>query len=70
MLLSFIFKSTAEYNCGFAEGLQATAAEAPVPKPPVTKKKGKRAMPRQRQARLTNIHLKGEIDLNTKTLTK
>jgi len=47
-----------------SEGLQATAAEAPIPKAPSTKKKGKRSVPRQRQAKITNIHLKGEIDLS------
>jgi len=51
------------YSC--AEGLQATAAEAPIPKAPsTTKKKGKRSVPRQRQAKITNVHLKGEIDLS------
>jgi transcription initiation factor TFIIE subunit beta len=48
-----------------SEGLQATAAEAPVPKAPSnTKKKGKRSAPRQRQVKITNVHLKGEIDLS------
>ncbi|KAH7907383.1 hypothetical protein BJ138DRAFT_1160306 [Hygrophoropsis aurantiaca] len=48
-----------------SEGLQATAAEAVPPKGPTnTKKKGKRSAPRQRQARITNTHLKGEIDLS------
>ncbi|KIM56251.1 hypothetical protein SCLCIDRAFT_249132 [Scleroderma citrinum Foug A] len=48
-----------------SEGLQATAAEAPIPKAPSnTKKKGKRTAPRQRQVRITNIHLRGEIDLS------
>ncbi|KAI9571910.1 hypothetical protein HD554DRAFT_2168720 [Boletus coccyginus] len=48
-----------------SEGLQATAAEAPIPKAPsTTKKKGKRSVPRQRQAKITNVHLKGEIDLS------
>ncbi|EAU88000.1 transcription initiation factor IIE subunit beta [Coprinopsis cinerea okayama7 len=48
-----------------SEGLQVTAAEAPAPKPPVTKKKGKRGgAPRQRQAKITNTHLRGEIDLS------
>ncbi|KAF8970698.1 transcription initiation factor IIE subunit beta [Flammula alnicola] len=47
-----------------SEGLQVTAAEAVVPKAPTTKKKGKRGgAPRQRQVRITNTHLKGEIDL-------
>ncbi|KIJ60413.1 hypothetical protein HYDPIDRAFT_183457 [Hydnomerulius pinastri MD-312] len=48
-----------------SEGLQATAAETPIPKAPSnTKKKGKRSAPRQRQAKITNTHLKGEIDLS------
>ncbi|KAG1777857.1 hypothetical protein EV702DRAFT_198477 [Suillus placidus] len=48
-----------------AEGLQATAEEMPVPKAPSNmKKKGKRSAPRQRQAKITNTHLKGEIDLS------
>ena len=47
-----------------AEGLQVTAAEVVIPKAPTTKKKGKRGgAPRQRQVRITNTHLKGEIDL-------
>jgi transcription initiation factor TFIIE subunit beta len=46
------------------EGLQITAAETPMPKAPTTKKKGKRSGPRQRQVRITNTHLKGEIDLS------
>ena len=46
-----------------SEGLQATTAETLVPRPP-TKKKGKRSAPRQRQVRLTNTHIKGEIDLS------
>ncbi|KAI5993698.1 hypothetical protein F5J12DRAFT_907312 [Pisolithus orientalis] len=46
-------------------GLQATASEAPAPKAPSNlKKKGKRSAPRQRQVRITNTHLKGEIDLS------
>ncbi|KAJ6519411.1 transcription initiation factor IIE subunit beta [Mycena sanguinolenta] len=45
------------------EGLQlTTAAQAPVRAP--TKKKGKRGgAPRQRQVRITNTHLAGDIDL-------
>jgi transcription initiation factor TFIIE subunit beta len=46
-----------------SEGLHATAAEAPVVKPPPTKKKGKRSTPKQRQVRITNTHLKG-VDLS------
>ncbi len=47
------------------EGLQATAAEALMPKAPTTKRKGKRGgAPRQRPVRITNVHLKGEIDLS------
>jgi transcription initiation factor TFIIE subunit beta len=48
----------------YLEGLQATTGETPVPKAPTTKKKGKRSGPRQRQVRITNTHLKGEIDLS------
>ncbi|KAF8889021.1 transcription initiation factor IIE subunit beta [Infundibulicybe gibba] len=48
-----------------SEGLQVTAAEAIVPKAPTNKKKGKRGgAPRQRQVKITNTHLKGEIDLS------
>ncbi|KAG9310990.1 hypothetical protein JVU11DRAFT_8868 [Chiua virens] len=48
-----------------SEGLQATAAEAPIPKASsTTKKKGKRSVPRQRQVKITNVHLRGEIDLS------
>jgi transcription initiation factor TFIIE subunit beta len=48
-----------------AEGLQATAEEVQIPKAPSNvKKKGKRSAPRQRQAKITNTHLKGEIDLS------
>ncbi|KAJ7693614.1 transcription initiation factor IIE subunit beta [Mycena rosella] len=45
------------------EGLQlTTAAQAPIR--PTSKKKGKRGgAPRQRQVRLTNTHLSGDIDL-------
>ncbi|KAF7759687.1 hypothetical protein Agabi119p4_11382 [Agaricus bisporus var. burnettii] len=47
------------------EGLQVTNAESSLPKAPTTKKKGKRGgAPRQRQVRITNTHLKGEIDLS------
>ena len=46
------------------EGLQATAGETLVPKGLAGKKKGKKAAPRQRQIRLTNTHLKGQIDLS------
>ncbi|KDR78292.1 hypothetical protein GALMADRAFT_245394 [Galerina marginata CBS 339.88] len=47
-----------------SEGLQVTAAETVAPKAPTGKKKGKRGgAPRQRQVRITNTHLKGEIDL-------
>ena len=42
-----------------------TNAEALAPKAPSTKKKGKRGgAPRQRQVRITNTHMKGEIDLS------
>ncbi|KAH9948459.1 transcription initiation factor IIE subunit beta [Amylocystis lapponica] len=47
-----------------SEGLQVTASEASVPKGPLTKKKGKKSAPRQRQVRITNTHLKGQIDLS------
>lgn len=47
-----------------SEGLQATAAETVVPKPPTNKRKGKKSAPRQRQVRITNTHLKGQIDLS------
>ncbi|KAF8512099.1 hypothetical protein BU17DRAFT_96631 [Hysterangium stoloniferum] len=46
-----------------SEGLQATAAETVIPKPPAGKKKGKKIGTRQRQSRITNVHLKGDIDL-------
>ncbi|KZS89400.1 transcription initiation factor IIE subunit beta [Sistotremastrum niveocremeum HHB9708] len=44
-------------------GHQTTAGENPVARPN-GKKKGKKGAPRQRQARITNTHLKGEIDLS------
>ncbi|KAG5646178.1 hypothetical protein DXG03_004231 [Asterophora parasitica] len=48
-----------------SEGLQVTNAETLAPKAPATKKKGKRGgAPRQRQVRITNTHMKGEIDLS------
>ncbi|KAI1790595.1 transcription initiation factor IIE subunit beta [Ganoderma leucocontextum] len=47
-----------------SEGLQATAAAAPVPKSGAQKKKGKKAASRQRQVRITNTHLKGVVDLS------
>jgi transcription initiation factor TFIIE subunit beta len=47
----------------FSEGLQATAAETVVPRPPTGKKKGKKTGTRQRQSRITNVHLRGDIDL-------
>ncbi|KIJ30454.1 hypothetical protein M422DRAFT_783976 [Sphaerobolus stellatus SS14] len=46
-----------------SEGLQATAAEQLIPKLPQGKKKGKKGAPRNRQSRITNVHLKGEVDL-------
>lgn len=46
------------------EGLQATAAETLVPKGPVNKKKGKKNTQKQRPIRLTNQHLKGQVDLS------
>jgi transcription initiation factor TFIIE subunit beta len=48
-----------------SEGLQVTAAETVVPKAPTNKKKGKRGgAPRQRPVRITNTHLKAELDLS------
>jgi len=47
-----------------SEGLQATAAESLTPKGPIGKKKGKKSAPRTRQVRITNTHLKGQIDLS------
>jgi transcription initiation factor TFIIE subunit beta len=47
-----------------SEGLQVTTAEFVAPKGPTGKKKGKRSAPKQRQVRITNTHLKGEIDLS------
>lgn len=47
-----------------SEGLQATAAAAPVLKAGAQKKKGKKAASRQRQVRITNTHLKGVVDLS------
>lgn len=47
-----------------SEGLQATAAEQVVRPVPTQKKKGKRSAPRQRQVRLTNTHMKGQVDLS------
>ncbi|KAJ3804921.1 hypothetical protein EV368DRAFT_52037 [Lentinula lateritia] len=49
-----------------SEGLQATTAAAgPAPKGPSTKKKGKKGTAtRARQVRITNTHLKGDIDLS------
>ncbi len=46
-----------------AEGLQATNAERITPKGAM-KKKGKKSAPRYRPVRLTNVHLKGDIDLS------
>lgn len=46
------------------EGLQATVGETLVPKGPAGKKKGKKNGPKHRQIRLTNTHLKGQIDLS------
>jgi len=46
-----------------SEGLQATAAEASIPKTGPTKKKGKKSVHRQRQAKIINTHLAG-IDLS------
>jgi len=46
-----------------SEGLQATSAERVIPKASA-KKKGKKSGPRHRPVRLTNVHLKGDIDLS------
>ncbi|KAI5118624.1 hypothetical protein M0805_006992 [Coniferiporia weirii] len=46
-----------------SEGLKATEAETIIPKGP-TKKKGKKSAPRHRPVRITNVHLKGEVDLS------
>ena len=47
-----------------AEGLKATEAETIIPKGPAIKKKGKKSSARHRPVRLTNVHLKGDIDLS------
>ena len=47
-----------------SEGLQATAGEALIPKGPLNRKKGKKSAPRKKQTRITNVHVKGEIDLS------
>lgn len=47
-----------------AEGLQTTASESVMPKFAQSKKKGKKSGPRQRQVRITNTHLKMDIDLS------
>jgi len=46
-----------------SDGLKATLAESVIPKQ-LGKKKGKSKAPKQRQARITNTHLKGTIDLS------
>lgn len=46
-----------------SEGLQATNAEAVVPKGGV-KKKAKKGANKSRQIKLTNTHLKGVVDLS------
>jgi transcription initiation factor TFIIE subunit beta len=47
------------------DGMQRTNAEAAAVKAPTGKKKGKKGgAPRQRQVRITNTHLKGQIDLS------
>jgi transcription initiation factor TFIIE subunit beta len=58
------FKRVTFYSRYNLDGLAATTAEVVIPKAPATKKKGKRGgAPRQRQVRITNTHLRGEIDL-------
>ncbi|PAV15832.1 transcription initiation factor IIE subunit beta [Pyrrhoderma noxium] len=47
-----------------SEGLKATEAETIIPKGPAIKKKGKKSSARHRPVRLTNVHLKGDIDLS------
>ncbi|KAF5338397.1 hypothetical protein D9611_012533 [Ephemerocybe angulata] len=47
-----------------SEGLQLTSAEAAPQKAPGKKKGKKGGQPRQRQVRITNTHLRGEIDLS------
>ncbi|EJD04949.1 transcription initiation factor IIE subunit beta [Fomitiporia mediterranea MF3/22] len=47
-----------------SEGLKATEGETVIPKAPQGKKKGKKAAPRHRLQRITNVHLKGDIDLS------
>ncbi len=59
-----MFDPTLGSYASFAEGLQVTAAEAVAPKAPAGKKKKKGSAPRQRQVKITNTHLKGEIDLS------
>ncbi|KAL5478921.1 TFA2 [Sanghuangporus weigelae] len=46
------------------EGLKATEGETIIPKTSPTKKKGRKSGPRQRPVRITNVHLKGDIDLS------
>jgi len=46
------------------EGLKATNAEVSIPRAATGKKKGKKSAPRQRQAKITNTHLRNEIDLS------
>ena len=46
------------------EGLKATEAESVIPKAPMGKKKGKKSNPKHRPVRITNVHLKGDIDLS------
>ncbi|KAF6761640.1 transcription initiation factor IIE subunit beta [Ephemerocybe angulata] len=61
--LSSRFTHGASANC-YAEGLQLTSAEAAPQKAPGKKKGKKGGQPRQRQVRITNTHLRGEIDLS------
>jgi len=46
-----------------SEGLKATEAETIIPRTSM-KKKGKKSAPRHRPVRITNVHLKGELDLS------
>ncbi|THH07578.1 hypothetical protein EW145_g3288 [Phellinidium pouzarii] len=45
-----------------SEGLKVTEGEIVIPKS--NKKKGKKSAPRHRPVRITNVHLKGEVDLS------
>lgn len=59
-----LISTKSEPNYVYAEGLQATNSEKVTPKAGANKKKGKKSAPRYRPVRLTNVHLKGDIDLS------